>query len=94
MQSTTKRRMLFLAGAVAAYAWRSRSRARRSASDQRERTGAAPGSGDAGARGEHRAAEPGAGHVGVGITDLAPGTEDAQQSSLPPRGERKPGVHA
>ncbi len=92
MQSTTKRRMLFLAGAVAAYAWRSR--ARRSASDQRERTGAAPGSGDAGVRGEHGAAEPGDGHARVGITDLAPATEDAQQSSLPPRGERKPGVHA
>jgi hypothetical protein len=93
MQSTTKRRMLFLAGAVAAYAWRSRSRARRSAGDQRERIGAAPGGGDPAVRGEHRA-EPGDGHDGAGITGLPPATEDAQQSSLPPRGERKPGVHA
>jgi hypothetical protein len=89
MQGTTKRRMLFLAGAVAAYAWRSRSRARRSAGGESERSGAASGTGDSGMR---RAAADG--HDAVGITDLPSGAEEAQQSSLPPRGERKPGVHA
>jgi hypothetical protein len=84
--------MLFLAGAVAAYAWRSRSRSR-SAGDRSRRPGEARGTGDPGRRGGD-GAETGDGHAGAGITDLPPGAEASQQSSLPPRGERKPGVRA
>jgi hypothetical protein len=90
------RRMLFLAGAVAAYAWRSRSRARRAGGAPSRRAGDAPGAGDAGARGPDRFTDSAAGHghTGAGITDLPPAAEGAQQSSLPPRGQRKEGVHA
>jgi hypothetical protein len=61
------RRALYLAGAMAVYAWRSRAKSRKAGAD---------------------------GHEGAGITNLPPDAEDAQQSSLPPRGSRRDDVHA
>jgi hypothetical protein len=94
-RGSARRRFLFAAGALAAYAWRRRSQARRGAADQSERTGERAGARDASARGGDRSIdEAGDGHAGAGITSLPPASEDAEQASLPPRGQRKPGMHA
>jgi hypothetical protein len=85
--------LMYLAAAGAMYAWRARRRGRDAAAPTTDR--------GHGSFEDQREIEPAKrwrddppGHGAVGITDLPPHAEAAEQASLPERGTRKGGVHA
>ena len=88
---------LYLAAALALYAWRSRARwfPSQSAPDAGNLANAETRRQPVGRDGSPNAAgDSGDGHAATGITDLRPQDEGEQQSALPPRGARKDRFHA
>ena len=83
---------MYLAGAMAIYAWRSRQQPGNDGDRaMRPPDGHAP-DGDDGSLEDEASwdlRDAPNGHAATGITNLPPPSENAQQSSLPPRGTRK-----